>query len=254
MAWIDRDVDGDTWAGTCGVDENGPWEFTIAAWTDVWGTWRDELRRKALAANPISWRAVRGGRRPGRGPGAGEGRRQAAHRPRLRELDAAHRPRPRRSTGRPPGRSSTPPSSAHRSATARPGSSGRCRSRSTVRWPASAPGMSFPPLLGRLPRRGRGHPGPGRPRLRHPLPAARPPHRAHEPQGPQQHPDRRPRRPRQPWAIGGPEGGHTALHPDLGTIEDFDHLVSAAKTHGVEIALDFAIQCSPDHPWVERAP
>src|SRR3954452_8636404 len=52
MAWIDPEVDGDTWAGAFAVDEPGAWELTIAAWTDVWGTWRDELRRKALAAQP----------------------------------------------------------------------------------------------------------------------------------------------------------------------------------------------------------
>ncbi|MGH9179063.1 MAG: alpha-1,4-glucan--maltose-1-phosphate maltosyltransferase [Acidimicrobiales bacterium] len=57
-----------------------------------------------------------------------------------------------------------------------------------------------------------------------------------------------------PWAIGGPEGGHTAIHPDLGTAEDFDALVRATQEHGMEIALDYALQCSPDHPWVEEHP
>jgi starch synthase (maltosyl-transferring) len=57
-----------------------------------------------------------------------------------------------------------------------------------------------------------------------------------------------------PWAIGGPEGGHTALHPDLGTFDDFDALVAAAQEHGMEIALDYALQCSPDHPWVREHP
>jgi starch synthase (maltosyl-transferring) len=57
-----------------------------------------------------------------------------------------------------------------------------------------------------------------------------------------------------PWAIGSEEGGHTAVHPDLGTIEDFDALVADAKEHGIEIALDFAIQCSPDHPWLKEHP
>ncbi|GBD48224.1 alpha-amylase family protein [Methylopila sp. Yamaguchi] len=57
-----------------------------------------------------------------------------------------------------------------------------------------------------------------------------------------------------PYAIGAPEGGHDALHPELGTIEDFRALVQAAKEHGLEIALDFAIQCSPDHPWLKEHP
>ncbi len=57
-----------------------------------------------------------------------------------------------------------------------------------------------------------------------------------------------------PYAIGGPEGGHDAVHPQLGTLEDFRRLVAAAKEHGLEIAIDFAIQCSPDHPWLKQHP
>ncbi|MFF9621303.1 alpha-1,4-glucan--maltose-1-phosphate maltosyltransferase [Streptomyces griseosporeus] len=57
-----------------------------------------------------------------------------------------------------------------------------------------------------------------------------------------------------PWAIGSPEGGHDAVHPDLGTIEDFDWFVQRAAEHGLEVALDFALQCSPDHPWVHKHP
>lgn len=57
-----------------------------------------------------------------------------------------------------------------------------------------------------------------------------------------------------PWAIGSPEGGHDAVHPDLGTIEDFDAFVARARELRLEIALDFALQCSPDHPWVEKHP
>ncbi|MFI5999910.1 alpha-1,4-glucan--maltose-1-phosphate maltosyltransferase [Streptomyces sp. NPDC051366] len=57
-----------------------------------------------------------------------------------------------------------------------------------------------------------------------------------------------------PWAIGSTEGGHDAVHPDLGTIEDFDAFVARARELRMEIALDFALQCSPDHPWVEKHP
>lgn len=57
-----------------------------------------------------------------------------------------------------------------------------------------------------------------------------------------------------PWAIGGPEGGHKSVHPALGTLEDFDQLVNSAKKHGLEIALDIAFQCSPDHPYVKEHP
>jgi len=60
--------------------------------------------------------------------------------------------------------------------------------------------------------------------------------------------------PGSPWAIGGEEGGHTAVHPDLGTLEDFDRFVERARELGLEVALDFAIQASPDHPWVREHP
>jgi len=64
----------------------------------------------------------------------------------------------------------------------------------------------------------------------------------------------RPGDPGSPYAIGGAAGGHDAIHPELGTVEDFRALVRAADRHGMEIALDFAIQCSPDHPWLEQHP
>ncbi len=60
--------------------------------------------------------------------------------------------------------------------------------------------------------------------------------------------------PGSPWAIGAEEGGHTAIDPALGTDEDFDRLVARARGLGLEVALDFAIQCSPDHPWLREHP
>ncbi len=78
-----------------------------------------------------------------------------------------------------------------------------------------------------------------------------------------------PEDPGSPWAIGDrsvapdpsdpnrlkeDDGGHKSIHPELGTYADFDHLVSATRAHGMEIALDIAFQCSPDHPWVVQHP
>ena len=57
-----------------------------------------------------------------------------------------------------------------------------------------------------------------------------------------------------PWAIGSDEGGHDAVHPELGTIEDFDDFVAAARDQGLEVALDLALQCAPDHPWAKDHP
>ncbi|GAA3452639.1 alpha-1,4-glucan--maltose-1-phosphate maltosyltransferase [Dactylosporangium matsuzakiense] len=57
-----------------------------------------------------------------------------------------------------------------------------------------------------------------------------------------------------PWAIGADEGGHDAIHPDLGTLDDFRAFIAAAHDAGVEIAMDLALQCAPDHPWVTEHP
>ncbi|MFI5915251.1 alpha-1,4-glucan--maltose-1-phosphate maltosyltransferase [Dactylosporangium sp. NPDC051541] len=57
-----------------------------------------------------------------------------------------------------------------------------------------------------------------------------------------------------PWAIGAAEGGHDAIHPDLGTLDDFKKFIAAAHEAGVEIAMDLALQCAPDHPWVTEHP
>lgn len=56
------------------------------------------------------------------------------------------------------------------------------------------------------------------------------------------------------YAIGSEDGGHDAVHPELGTIDDFRRLVAACHTHGMEVALDIAVQCSPDHPWLKQHP
>jgi starch synthase (maltosyl-transferring) len=63
-----------------------------------------------------------------------------------------------------------------------------------------------------------------------------------------------PEDPGSPWAIGSQEGGHTAIHPELGTFDDFEHLLAELKRHEMELALDLAFQCSPDHPWVTERP
>jgi starch synthase (maltosyl-transferring) len=60
--------------------------------------------------------------------------------------------------------------------------------------------------------------------------------------------------PGSPWAIGSEAGGHTAIHPELGTFDDFEHLLAELKRQDMELALDLAFQCSPDHPWVKDHP
>ncbi len=63
-----------------------------------------------------------------------------------------------------------------------------------------------------------------------------------------------PHDPGSPWAIGSRHGGHDAVHPDLGTVEDFDAFVERARALGMEVALDLALQCAPDHPWAKEHP
>jgi starch synthase (maltosyl-transferring) len=60
--------------------------------------------------------------------------------------------------------------------------------------------------------------------------------------------------PGSPWAIGSEEGGHTSIAKELGDFDDFEYLLSTVRDHGMELALDYALQCSPDHPWVREHP
>ena len=60
--------------------------------------------------------------------------------------------------------------------------------------------------------------------------------------------------PGSPWAIGAKEGGHTSIHPQLGTLQEFEHLVDQGEKAGISVALDIAFQCAPDHPWVTEHP
>jgi starch synthase (maltosyl-transferring) len=60
--------------------------------------------------------------------------------------------------------------------------------------------------------------------------------------------------PGSPWAIGSEDGGHDAIHPDLGTLDDFDDFVARTRSLGMEVALDLALQCAPDHPWAKHHP
>ncbi|WP_188509951.1 alpha-1,4-glucan--maltose-1-phosphate maltosyltransferase [Conyzicola nivalis] len=72
--------------------------------------------------------------------------------------------------------------------------------------------------------------------------------------GPNNTLDAGPNDPGSPWAIGSADGGHDAIHPELGTVKDFSYFLGVAKKNGIEIAIDLALQCSPDHPWVTQHP
>ena len=207
------------------MTELGRWQFTIEAWVDRYATMLDELDRKVAAgqtelAGELAEAELLFG--PGDLDDVARGGAEA-RRPRPAREDVAARSRSRSTSS-----GSAPASAAGTSSSRAPGaasraSSGRCPELAELGFDV----LYLPPIhpIGTTNRKGRNNA----------LVAAK-------------------GDPGSPWAIGGPEGGHDAIHPELGTLGDFDRLVEAARAHGLEIALDFAIQCSPDHPWLRGAP
>jgi starch synthase (maltosyl-transferring) len=259
MHWIDREVDGDRWAGSFEVDRVGPWEFTIEAWSDLFATWRDELRRKlGSGQHDLRGELSEGAvlleealdRMTGGDPDGD--RRLVEHvlvtladasAPEEAKHDAVLGPELLAAVERHPDRHDS--TCLERSL---PLDVERVRARFGAWYelfPRSFGGFEgirkrlptlaelgfdvlyLPPVhpIGVTNRKGRNNSleaGPGDPGS--------------------------------PWAIGGAEGGHDAIHPELGTAEEFERLVTEAREHGLEIALDFAIQCSADHPWLKEHP
>jgi starch synthase (maltosyl-transferring) len=225
--WLERPLHllgNDRWAGEFEVDELGRWQFTIEAWVDRYATLLDELDRK-IAADQVDLTGETSEAEALFGRGTLE-----EWRARARELAAADRH----------GKTSLdkPLEVDVERERARFGAWYELFPRS---WGGLAgvekvlPRLAelgfdvvyLPPIhpIGTTNRKGRNNA----------LVA-------------------RPGDPGSPWAIGGPEGGHDAIHPELGALKEFDRLVAAAREHGLEIALDFAIQCSPDHPWLTEHP
>ncbi len=252
---VDHEQGGDTWAGLFTVDAQGRWRWVIEAWTDALATWQDELARKVAAgqddvSGELSEGAelLRDAARRARGDerelvlaaaaALDDGELPQAERCARaldRQLLAASELRPDRT------RSTLMPHAAEVEVDrvrARFGSWYELFPRSwgglagvTEQLPCLAE-LGFDVLylapihpIGRRNRKGRNN--------------------ALVAQGDD---------PGSPWAIGSPDGGHTAVDPDLGSLEDFDTLVAAAREHSIEIALDFAIQCSADHPWLHEHP
>ena len=250
----------DRFRGTFRVNETGRHAYTVAAWIDRWETWRRGTLRKAKAGQD-----VRVERQSGQALLLAAAKKAPSGvRPFLEERAAAlvrgdlghveledlldgelsrvmaeHGPRPFLSVyarelsvvvDRAKARYATWYELFPRSASPEPGRHGRFEDV-IARLPYVA-GMGFdtlylPPIhpIGHTHRKGRNN------------------KRVAEPQDVGS-----------PWAIGAEEGGHDAIHPALGTLQDFDRLVAAARQQGIEIALDLALQCSPDHPWVREHP
>ncbi|MDO9406856.1 alpha-1,4-glucan--maltose-1-phosphate maltosyltransferase [Patulibacter sp.] len=248
---IDAHEDGVRWAGTIELDATlGLWEWQVLAWVDRFATWRHEIDRKHAAGQEdltgelsegvlILRDAAANAEGAARarileaadaldGPGATP---QVALDPDLAAILAAHPDRAEQATGETLGIQVDPE-------LARFGSWYELFPRSWGGLKGAAeqvPRLAelgfdvlyFPPIhpIGLKNRKGRNNS----------LTAG-----ADDPGS--------------PYAIGSADGDHTAVHPELGTIEDVDHLVSVLDEHGMKLALDFAIQCSADHPWLTEHP
>jgi starch synthase (maltosyl-transferring) len=253
---IDAHVDGDRWAGSFDVTRLGRYTWTIEAWIDEFAGWRDELRRKIEAGQPdlageLSegvvlleqvCRRAKGADRDqiaaalavvGDASAADARRHAAALDADLLEAVERHPDRSRAVTMDRKLTVDVDPVRARFGAWYElfPRSWGGLRGVAKVVPELAELGFDvlyLPPVhpIGVTNRKG----------ANNALTAA-------------------PGDPGSPWAIGDSEaGGHDALHPDLGTMEDFDALVAVAAEHDMDVALDFAIQCSADHPWLTEHP
>jgi starch synthase (maltosyl-transferring) len=256
MLPIDAHLDGVRWAGEFVTEARGRWEYSIQAWTDVFGTWRDELQRKVTAgqlhlAGEVSEGLLLLEDAAGRAKSKAD-RALIEH-----ALQTLKDP-------------DTPESAKHDTALGEelfaavernaerhgardldrplPIEVDRVRARFGAWYelfPRSWGGLKgvqkqlpqlaaagfevvyLPPIhpIGKTNRKGRNNA----------LEAG-------------------PKDPGSPWAIGDKSGGHDAVHKDLGTLDDLRKLTAAAEEHGIDIALDFAIQASADHPWLKEHP
>ncbi len=246
LEWTDRAVDGDRWAGSFSVDRVGRWEWTIVAWTDVWATWRDELARKAAAGQAdLSGELSEGALLLEDAAGRAEGEESELIVGALAELTPA--------AALSPALDAAMERSAERH--------GETRLAEPLGVEVERVRARFGAWYELFPRSWGGFAGVTEvlPRLAELgfdvlyLPPIHPIGETNR-KGRNGALTAGPTDPGSPWAIGDPAGGHDALHPDLGTPAQFDAMVAAGRKHGVELALDFAIQCSADHPWLTEHP
>ncbi len=255
------DFDSDRWSGSFVADKVGRWTYTVEAWTDEFGTWRSGLEKKLAAAQDVSSELLAGAVLVD----DASKRARGAERQRLRDvaerLGSKDGPQAERA------KLALDPSLAETMKSLFDPATTTLYDRELAvvvdreRARFAAWYEMFPRSQGTVPGR---HGTFADAERRLPavaalgfdvvyLPPIHPIGRAFR-KGPNNDPNGGPNVVGSPWAIGGAEGGHTAVHPDLGTIDDFDRFVRAARALGMEIALDYALQCSPDHPWVKEHP
>jgi starch synthase (maltosyl-transferring) len=252
---IDAHIDGDRWEGEFEVTALGPYAWTVEAWIESFAGWRDELRRKVDAGEPdlsgeLSEGAVLLERAAARAKGDAGKRITAAaaivgdaETPQARRCKAALAPALLEAVEAHPDRSRSTVSAQELHVDV---------DRERARFGAWY--ELFPRSWGGL--KGVAERIPELAELGFDvlyLPPIHPIGQTNR-KGPNNALVAAPGDPGSPWAIGDASGGHTALHSELGTMEDFDALVAVAGEHGIDIALDFAIQCSADHPWLSEHP
>jgi len=254
-----RALGNDRWRGAFSVDSLGSYRYTVTAWVDHFLSWRhdferrvdaEDLRVAAIVGASLLDAAARRAQGPDRQRLADWARRlRAEHDPAAlraivldqalgalaqrfpdRSLAATHPVELRVIVDRPLARCSAWYELFPRSCSATPGAHGSFADCSARLPHIAAMGFDvvyLPPIhpIGRERRKGRDN--------------------ALEPE---------PGDPGSPWAIGAAEGGHAAIHPQLGTLEDFRRFLAHAKEQGLEVAIDIAFQCAPDHPWVKSHP
>jgi starch synthase (maltosyl-transferring) len=248
----------DRWRGIVPLAQLGRYAFTFAAWVDHWGTWRRDLAKRVDAGQDVDvdLRIGAGLVRDAAARAAGAARLTLTSFAQRLEaggadgIDAAQDDALDEVMVRHPDRS-------FESAYARELEVVVERERAAYgawyeRFPRSTapePGRhgTFADLQAELPRIA----AMGFDVLY--LPPIHPIGREHR-KGPNNNPTARPGDAGSPWAIGSAEGGHTAIHPELGTLDDFRSLREATEAAGLELALDLAYQCAPDHPWVAEHP
>ena len=256
MERLDAHLGGVRWAANFEVDQQGRWEYTIEAWTDVFGTWRDELGRKVAAQQHDL---------------AGELSEGVQHlRNALKSAQNASEESLIKHAIETLGDEKIPESAKHDVALGpelfqtveriEP-RHGAVKLDEPIAIEVDRERAKFGAWYELFPRSWGGLRGVQEqlPRLQELgfdvlyLPPIHPIGHTNR-KGRDNSLTAAPEDPGSPWAIGDESGGHEAVHHDLGTIEDVKKLTKAAKKHGIDIALDFAIQCSADHPWLHEHP
>jgi starch synthase (maltosyl-transferring) len=261
------DYDADRWTGSFAADRIGRWTFSVEAWTDRFGTWRSELRKKIDAGQEVQLELSEGAQL------ARTAARSAKSAPARASLNMTAKVLDdRRDTAieKRTQRALDEDFLALMQEYYRPLDLTRYRrdleivvDRPSARfaaWYEMFPRSATAPIPGQPPRHGTFSDAAARlPRIAglgfdvvylppiHPIG-----HTFRKGKNNSLTPE--PNDVGSPWAIGNERGGHTAIDPALGTIDDFDRFVATAKDLGMEVSLDYALQCSPDHPWVKEHP